>query len=40
MVTVSVDKQDKLKIGQVGGVAGFEIVNSIAKKILSSFRIL
>ena len=40
MITVNVDKQDKLIHGQVGGVAGFETINRIVKKIISSFSIL
>ena len=35
MVTVNVDMQDMLINGQIGEVAGFEIMNSIVKKSLS-----
>ena len=37
MVTVNVDIQDMLINGQIGEVAGFEIMNSIVKKVSGSF---
>ena len=37
MVTVNVDIQDMLLNGQIGEVAGFEIMNSIVKKVSGSF---
>ena len=38
MVTVNVDTQDMLINGQVGEVAGFEIMNSIVKKVYLKFQ--
>ena len=38
MVTVNVDIQDMLINGQVGEVVGFEIMNSIVKKVYLKFQ--
>ena len=38
MVTVNVDIQDMLINGQVGEVVGFEIMNSIVKKVYLTFQ--
>ena len=38
MVTVNVDIQDMLINGQIGEVAGFEIMSSIAKKVYVKFQ--
>ena len=37
MVTVNVDIQDMLINGQIGEVAGFEIMSSIEEKVYSKF---
>ena len=37
MVTINVDIQDMLTNGQVGEVVGFEIKNSIVKKVYVKF---
>ena len=39
MDTVNVEIQDMFINGRVGEVAGFEIMNSIVKTFISSFRI-